>query len=237
MTAPYAEIGAISIYHGDCRDILPLLEIPHNAGWIYDPPWDIEVDIRVGERIIAFCDGFRASDVFIKFGAPTWVFTWDCVSSWYTPNRPLRRAKYAFWYGDIVEYNFSGAFYGSPCGKSRTVTNTRGTYVFEPDERGKHLSDVYSHPITRRETGHPHEKPTDWVRLLIGNCMGAAPIIVDPFLGSGSTLRAALQLGIPAIGIEIEEAVCEAAAKTLWRNSVAGESARGPYQMPLVPTR
>ena len=137
------------------------------------------------------------------FGAPDWLFTWDCVTSWYTPNRPLRRAKYALFYGDISNYDFNGAHYGEPL-EEKTVRNSRGEYQYTPDTRGKHLSDVYQEAITRLHSGngHKHEKPLDWVRLLVGNCFDGD--VYDPFTGSGTTFVACEQLGRRCVGVEIE---------------------------------
>ena len=61
---------------------------------------------------------------------------------------------------------------------------------------------------------HPTQKPLS----LMCWCLGFAPdakTILDPFMGSGTTLRAAKDLGRKAIGIEIEERYCEIAAKRM----------------------
>jgi DNA modification methylase len=62
----------------------------------------------------------------------------------------------------------------------------------------------------RREHEHPAPFPLEfakfWLHAFDGN-------ILDPFMGSGTTLRAAKDLGRKAIGIEIEERYCEIAAK------------------------
>ena len=60
---------------------------------------------------------------------------------------------------------------------------------------------------------HPAEKPLDLFKALVAK--HAVGIVLDPFMGSGTTLRAAKDLGRKAIGIEIEERYCEIAVKRL----------------------
>ena len=63
--------------------------------------------------------------------------------------------------------------------------------------------------------GHPCPKPDGWMRWLVKLVSLEGDRILDPFMGSGTTLRAAKDLGRRAIGIEIEEKYCEIAAKRL----------------------
>ena len=62
---------------------------------------------------------------------------------------------------------------------------------------------------------HPTEKPGEPLRQLVQALTGPGALVLDPFAGSGSTLRAAKDLGRRAIGIEIEERYCEIAAKRM----------------------
>lgn len=61
-------------------------------------------------------------------------------------------------------------------------------------------------------TGHPSQKPIRLMRELVSATVGT---VLDPFMGAGSTLAAAKQLGRRAIGIEIEEKYCEIAVQRL----------------------
>jgi len=63
------------------------------------------------------------------------------------------------------------------------------------------------------DNGHPCPKPLAWAKWLIAK--STAQTVLDPFMGSGTTLRAAKDLGRKAIGIEIEERYCEIAAKRM----------------------
>lgn len=200
--------GVHRLVIGDCTDpsaVDIVMQGETAQALIYDPPWDSAVHCDALPTVIAFTDGRRLGDTVRMFGAPTWAFTWDCVSSWFTQNRPLQRAKYALWYGDINEYNFDGAHYGDS-GRAHYIANQRGRHLFEPDPRGKHLSDVFSQPITAMhgDGDHPHEKPLDWVRMLIGNCTESGALLYDPCMGSGTTLIAAHRTGRRCYGCEID---------------------------------
>ena len=59
---------------------------------------------------------------------------------------------------------------------------------------------------------HPHQKPVQVLSQIIERHEG---VLLDPFMGSGTTMRAAMDLRRKAIGIEIEEKYCEVAAKRL----------------------
>lgn len=61
---------------------------------------------------------------------------------------------------------------------------------------------------------HITQKPESVVSWAMGN-VAAGSVVLDPFMGSGTTLVAAKQRGCPAIGIEIDERYCEVAAKRL----------------------
>lgn len=67
---------------------------------------------------------------------------------------------------------------------------------------------------------HPTQKSLDLFRWCILRRLEAETIL-DPFMGSGTTLRAAKDLGRKCIGIEIEEKYCEIAVKRLAQGVLA----------------
>lgn len=72
-------------------------------------------------------------------------------------------------------------------------------------------------------TTHPTQKPTDVLRQLIESSSIFGETVYDPFAGSGSTLIAANHEGRKAIGVEISERYCEAAAKRFERELIDWE--------------
>jgi hypothetical protein len=62
---------------------------------------------------------------------------------------------------------------------------------------------------------HPTQKPLPVMRWAVGLLPDTARVVLDPYAGSGTTLRAAKDLGRKAIGIEAHERYCEIAAERL----------------------
>jgi hypothetical protein len=66
-----------------------------------------------------------------------------------------------------------------------------------------------------REFDHPSNKPVSVLRHLVATLAKPDEVVLDPFMGSGSTLEAAMLEGRHAIGIDVNEGFCEEAAKRL----------------------
>ena len=190
---PYYEHAGITIYHGDCREILPGLtadvvvtDPPYGIGFAGQPTkWQR----RAGASPERWDD--EAPDLAaVLAAAPT-----SCI--WggnYFPLPPSR--GWLVWTKPDAPPSM---------GSVELAWTNR-------DQNARHISHSISATNAER-VGHPTQKPLRVMRW----CLEAMPpgLILDPFMGSGTTLRAAKDLGRKAIGIEIEERYCEIVAKRL----------------------
>ena len=108
----------------------------------------------------------------------------------------------------------------------RNSVDTIG-YVRGPKATGNRIPNTAHNFISRywyygRHNFHPSEKDPSIAQQLVEWCSDRDETVLDPFMGSGTTLVAAKNLGRKAIGIEIEERYCEIAARRLAQEVLPG---------------
>lgn len=201
---PYYQEPGITIYNANCRDILPHIE-PVDL-MITDPPYgmNFQSNYRIEKHEKIYGDLSLPLDLIwlaiSKAIVASYVFCrWDNLTQMPKPKSVLAWVKNNWSMGDLEHEHGRQweaiCFYPGPNHSFR-----------------KRIPDVIENDRTGNEL-HPTQKPADLIMRLIDCSPGTT--ILDPFMGSGTTLRAAKDLGIAAIGIEIEEKYCEVAVKRL----------------------
>lgn len=196
---PYYERDGITIYHGDCREILPTLAADV---LVSDPPYGMSYRSGWSGATVAADEDVSARDEILAIWGdrPAIVF-----GRWSEP-RPARTIVRLVW--DKGEWPGMGDL-SLPWGPS-----DEEIYILGSGFVGKRTGTVLrSNRIGAVEAVHPTQKP-EWLMVrLIKACPPG--VVLDPFMGSGTTLVAAKLEGRKAIGIEIEERYCEIAANRL----------------------
>lgn len=229
MSAPYYEADGITIYHGEAREVLPELRVFGTQVWLTDPPYSSG----------GFQEAGRAAGSIGKMGAKTKNdrIGGDTLSTRGYMNLMrdvLRHSRQAIEIGVFTDWrmwlNTSDALEYAGFTVRAMVVWSKGNNGIGRPWRNQHELLAYGmrgtcdkgriakhgNVIECSRSGnewHPTEKPLELVSKILDNMHGDT--VLDPFMGSGTTLVAAKNLGRRAIGIEIEERYCEIAAKRL----------------------
>lgn len=233
---PYFEEDGISIFHGDCREILPSLGKSDVA--VTDPPygeislsWDVRVDGWLEYLAAGSLWCFGSLRFFMESRFDGWKFAQDIVwekhngSNLSTDRFRRVHEHLAQFYPASVSWTevFKNPLFSydadhrqvirrksaphlGKCGESRYESKICG-----PRQMRSVIREHSCHGIA----DHPTQKPTALIEIVVRYSCPEKGRVIDPFAGSGSTLVAAKSLGRRAIGIEIEEKYCEIAAKRL----------------------
>jgi site-specific DNA-methyltransferase (adenine-specific) len=209
---PYYDQDGITIYHGDCREILPLLEPvdlvltdpPYNVGKDYGSSSDDDLD---HEEYASFMGAIvnharRLSDAHV------WVAPRYKMALWWSLLPEAHQVVIPMRAGNAIRQGWSSKY---------SILLAVGTPTeLHPDDLWdniRHRGEGYF--FHEENFGHPGYTPYPIMARAIAIMSQSSSLIVDPFMGSGTTLRAAKDLGRKAIGIEIEERYCEIAVKRL----------------------
>lgn len=222
----YYEHDGITIYHGDCREVLPTLAPDSVDLVLTDPPYGVRYvtswRLRT-DKLVAPIEGDESLNA-LRDSLPV-------IDRTLLNNRHVYCFSSPLLLGDAVD-----AIHG--------VWPVKGVLVWDKGDRGT-VGDleagygvcfeniIYATKGRRALNGprprnvyrydwsgtldpvHPAVKPVGLLQWLVTKSTNAGETILDPFMGSGTTLRAAKDLGRRAIGIEIEERYCEIAARRL----------------------
>jgi DNA modification methylase len=203
LPTPYYDHDGITIYHGDCREILP--HLPKVDLVLTDPPYGIDYG-RAG--------GFCATHGWGKWREKV---EWD-------KERPERKVFELILNAADIQIIWGGNYFAD------YLPPSMGWLAWDKGQTNFSLADFEMAWTSRQKAArrivygrgkavldgkvHPTQKPVSVMEWCI-QLAEKAQTILDPFMGSGTTLVAAKQLHRKAIGIEIEEKYCEIAVKRL----------------------
>lgn len=250
MKAYYQESG-IEIYHGDCREVLSQLsQLSQCDTLLCDPPYGSGLSVDYADRFSPQVGSKRwwstkdrklnvRHSPVIGDDAPfdpkhlqdlevpkkiLWGGNWyasrlpDSGGWWIWDKRNGKRdVSEAEWPMSACELAWTNI------GKGTRIFRHTWFGLIRDSEQGEHF--------------HPTQKPIALMRWCLEE--SKAKDVLDPYMGSGPVLIAAKQLGIPAIGIEIEEKYCELTAKRLSQevfqfNQEQTDVGKGPDQDSLL---
>jgi len=235
---PYYDHAGITIYHGDCRDILPTLDPvdlvltspPYNTLPLSHNPSGLHGERRSGVNkwIAKAVDGY--SDYMPESEYQEWLVN--------ILNKCFDKCRGLVWVNHKIRYRNGVAIHPVRMLPwviySEVIWDRQGSMAlnckrFAPStehllgfgtphvwhDEGNKLMSVWRMGFDREANDHPCSFPIELALRPIASSSNAHDTILDPFMGSGTTLRAAKDLGRKAIGIEIEEKYCEIAARRL----------------------
>ena len=219
---PYYEDESVTIYHGDFRDVevpgggVVVTDPPYNMGYHYESYSDdltqheylnlLERSMDLGEnnRYVMVNYPELSTSLAVHIGhAPKKIVSWV-----YSANTP-RQWRAVSWYFLSPDLSLSGQPYKNPTDKrvAERIANGEQARLYDwwYEDQVKNVSG--------EKTSHPCQIPESLMKRIL--TVTPAELYIDPFMGSGTTLRAAKDLGKKAVGIELEERYCEIAANRM----------------------
>lgn len=219
----YYKDANVTIYHGDCLDVLPKLS-PCDL-LLTDPPYGVtyQSNHMVGRGVKPITnDGTRLSLALYRQVLPlvkanhllwftrwdAWPDVWAILGQYYPLRGLLVWDKGTPGMGDLEHWGLSYELIAS-AGSAKLSGSRDGSIL------------KYNGVASGRRD-HPTEKPASLLEYLIEKIQPSD--VLDPFMGSGTTLVAAKRKGRKAIGIETDEEYCEIAARRCAQEMALGEA-------------
>jgi DNA modification methylase len=205
MIKPYYQDDYCTIYNADCREVLPFLDPVDLV--LTDPPYGIGRD---GCRISTGSHGGRKAYDFLG---------WDKN----TPSDIIFELMFSksknqiIWGGNYFTRSLPPKMCWLFWDKGQRICGSDGELAFTSFDTALRVITLNRVEIMTDGAVHPTQKPLKLITWCIDHAIKQFEVktILDPFMGSGTTLRASKDLGRKAIGIEIEKKYCDIAIDRL----------------------
>ncbi len=220
---PFYDRNGITIYHGDCRDVLPTLDADSVDLLLTDPPYDTVTHEgartgKVDQPLITdfACTSAVALREIYGLAAPA-CRAWLVATMDWRHIGPLEEVPPNGWrfvrFGVWIKPNGAPQFTGDrpATGWEAIGFWHKANVPMRWNGGGSHA--VFTYP--KVEGQHPTGKPIRLIKRLVSLFSNPGDVVMDCFMGAGSTARACKDLGRNFVGIEIEERYCEIAARRL----------------------
>ena len=207
LPEPYYQDSHVTIYNADCKEILPLLDPVDLV--LTDPPYGDILTKKNGHG--------KLKESAIRYGGGAWDI------------RPPQGNLHSLLSHGKKTMIWGGNYFSSELPDSRcwlVWDKCNGESSFADAELCWTNFDcavrVKKHSVQSIQgRSHPTQKPVEIMSWCISLCPNEPQTILDPFMGSGTTLRAAKDLNRKAIGIELEEKYCAIAVERLRQEVLA----------------
>lgn len=193
---PFYSSNGITIYNENFNSVLPFLEAPNAI--ITDPPYPDYHKDKWEYQPPLFLNNYNCRQLIFWSAAQEFPLDYTAVHIWDKKINGAASAEYE----RIFERN------------GQKICRLFNHYFINSTVAANYGRDVF--------TGHVSQKPIKLMMELVKKFTEVGHIILDPFMGSGSTLVAAKKLGRRAIGIEINKHWCEVAVKRLSQMELFG---------------
>ena len=240
---PYYQDDLVTLHHGDCREILPGLAAD---SLVTDPPYAVGkngdmlgfVSANWSEKA-THSRGYADHDpqafaelMLESFGLAHETLPAGATGIAFCGNRTFHQMvtqieAVGFQPLDVLVFASQGV-------AKSTTTLAPGHEIaslFRKPGPPRHLnpdwkqSNRFDLRKPRESVDHPTPKPVRWMEVAVGLASSPGDVVLDPFAGSGATLRAAKNLGRKSIGIELDERYCELVASRLAQGALDFDAA------------
>lgn len=227
LPEPYYQDESCTIYNADCREILPFLEPVDLV--LTDPPYEqSKNDGGIGARggrakmrtiirnDLSEFDCEEYTDLLIGAAQPANAYVFSSRLNLREWLNVIHARRLNFDLLALSKNNPIPAANNCYLSDSEQCVFFRGKGAhFNNDQPYSYYFKIKRISVKPSQYGHPTEKPLPVIQQMMAVSTVGGGTVLDPFMGSGTTLVAAKNLGRKAIGIEIEEKYCEMAVKRI----------------------